>query len=61
MTTTKKTTTSKPKKARTLTVKKPVSLDLPRNPFMFEILNLISKQELRQKRLKFLKNMKRFL
>ena len=44
MTTTKKTTTSKPKKARTVTVKKPASLDLPRNPFMFEILDLVSRQ-----------------
>ena len=55
MTTTKKTTTSKPKKARTLTVKKPVSLDLPRNPFMFEILNLISKQRTKAKKIEVLK------
>ena len=53
--TTKKTTTSKPKKARTLTVKKPVSLDLPRNPFMFEILNLISKQRTKAKKIEVLK------
>ena len=55
MTTTKKTTTSKPKKARTVTVKKPVSLDLPRNPFMFEILNLISKQRTKAKKIEVLK------
>ena len=55
MTTTKKTTTSKPKKARTLTVKKPVSLDLPRNPFMFEILDLISKQRTKAKKIEVLK------
>ena len=55
MTTTKKTTTSKPKKARTVTVKKPVSLDLPRNPFMFEILDLISKQRTKAKKIEVLK------
>ena len=54
MTATKKTTTSKPKKARTVTVKKPVSLDLPRNPFIFEILDLVSKQRTKTKKIEVL-------
>ena len=54
MTTTKKTTT-KTKKPRTVTVKKPVSLDLPRNPFVFEILDLVSKQRTKAKKIEVLK------
>ena len=54
MTTTKKTTT-KSRKPRTVTVKKPVSLDLPRNPFMFEILDLVSKQRTKAKKIEVLK------
>mgnify|MGYP001402436227 FL=1 len=54
MTTTKKTTT-KPRKPRTVTVKKPVSLDLPRNPFMFEILDLVSKQRTKAKKIEVLR------
>ena len=54
MTTTKKTTT-KSRKSRTVTVKKPVSLDLPRNPFMFEILDLVSKQRTKAKKIEVLK------
>ena len=51
---TKKTTT-KTKKPRTVTVKKPVSLDLPRNPFIFEILDLVSKQRTKAKKIEVLK------
>ena len=54
MTTTKKTTT-KTRKPRSFSVKKTVSLDLPRNPFMFEILNLISKQRTKAKKIEVLK------
>ena len=54
MTTTKKTTT-KPRKSRTVTVKKPVSLDLPKNPFIFEILDLVSKQRTKAKKIEVLK------
>ena len=54
MTATKKTTT-KSKKPRTVTVKKPVSLDLPRNPFVFEILGLASKQRTKAKKIEVLK------
>tara|TARA_S200000501_G_scaffold222396_1_gene208638 strand:+ start:826 stop:1431 length:606 start_codon:yes stop_codon:yes gene_type:complete len=54
MTATKKTTT-KTKKPRTVTVKKPVSLDLPRNPFIFEILDLVSKQRTKTKKIEVLK------
>ena len=52
MTATKKTTTKKP---RTVTVKKPVSLDLPRNPFIFEILDLVSRQRTKAKKIEVLK------
>ena len=54
MTTTKKTTT-KTKKPRTVTVKKPVSLDLPRNPFIFEVLDLVSRQRTKAKKIEVLK------
>ena len=54
MTATKKTTT-KTKKPRTVTVKKPVSLDLPRNPFVFEVLDLVSKQRTQAKKIEVLK------
>ena len=54
MTATKKTTT-KTKKPRTVTVKKPVSLDLPRNPFIFEVLDLVSKQRTKAKKIEVLK------
>ena len=54
MTATKKTTT-KTKKPRTVTVKKPVSLDLPRNPFIFEVLDLISRQRTKAKKIEVLK------
>ena len=54
MTATKQTTT-KTKKPRTVTVKKPVSLDLPRTPFIFEILDLISKQRTKAKKIEVLK------
>ena len=54
MTTTKKTTT-KSRKSRTVTVKKPISLDLPRNPFLFEVLDLVSKQRTKAKKIEVLK------
>ena len=50
MTATKKTTT-KTKKPRTVTVKKPVSLDLPRNPFAFEVLDLVSRSRSKAKKI----------
>ena len=55
MTATKKTTTRKVTKAKTVTVKKPVSLDLPRNPFVFEILDLVSKQRTKAKKIEALR------
>ena len=55
MTATKKTTTRKATKAKKVTVKKPVSLDLPRNPFMFEILDLVSKQRTKAKKIEVLR------
>jgi len=54
MTTTKKTTT-KPRKSKSFTVKKQVSLDLPRNPFLFEVLDLVSKQRTKAKKVEVLK------
>ena len=54
MTATKKTTT-KTKKPRTVTVKKPVSLDLPRNPFAFEVFDLVSRQRTKAKKIEVLK------
>ena len=55
MTATKKTTTSKTRKSKTVTVKKPVNLDLPRNPFIFEILDLVSQQRANAKKVEVLK------
>ena len=54
MTTTKKTTT-KTRKPRSFSVKKTVSLDLPRNPFLFEVLDLVSKQRTKAKKIEVLK------
>ena len=54
MTTTKKTTT-KSRKPRSFSVKKPLSLNLPRNPFIFEILDLVSKQRTKAKKIEVLK------
>ena len=54
MTATKKTTT-KTKKPKTVTVKKPVNLNLPRNPFVFEVLDLVSKQRTKAKKIEVLK------
>ena len=54
MTATKKTTT-KTKKPRTVNVKKPVSLDLPKNPFAFEVFDLVSKQRTKAKKIEVLK------
>ena len=54
MTATKKTT-PKTKKTRTVAVKKPVSLDLPRNPFVFEVLDLVSRQRTKAKKIEVLK------
>ena len=55
MTATKKTTTRKPRKAKTVAVKKPVSINLPRNPFVFEILDLVSKQRTKGKKIEVLR------
>ena len=44
----KKTTTTAPKK-------KPASLELPRNPLMFEILDLASRQRTKAKKIEVLK------
>ena len=54
MTTTKKTTT-KTRKPRSFSVKKPLSLELPKNPFMFEVLDLVSKQRTKAKKIEVLK------
>ena len=48
MTTTKKTTTSKTRKTT-------ASLDLPKNPFVFEVLDLASKQRSKAKKIEVLK------
>ena len=55
--TTKKTRTRKPSTTKTTTTakRKPVSLDLPRNPLMFEILDLVSRQRTKAKKVEVLK------
>ena len=52
MTTTKKTTT---KKAKSFTVKAKPSLELPRNPFAFEVFDLVSRQRSKAKKIEALK------
>ena len=54
--TTKKTRTRKPSasKATTTTKKTSVSLELPRNPLMYEILDLVSKQRTKAKKIEAL-------
>ena len=52
MTTTKKTST---KKAKTFTVKTKPSLDLPHNPFAFEVFDLVSRQRSKAKKIEVLK------
>ena len=52
MTTTKKTTT---KKAKSFTVKAKPSLDLPHNPFAFEVFDLVSRQRSKAKIIEVLK------
>ena len=52
MTTTKKTTT---KKAKSFTVKAKPSLDLPLNPFAFEVFDLVSRQRSKAKKIEVLK------
>ena len=52
MTTTKKTTT---KKAKSFTVKAKPSLELPRNPFAFEVFDLVSRQRSKAKKIEVLK------
>ena len=52
MTTTKKTTT---KKAKSFTVKSKPSLELPRNPFVFEVFDLVSRQRSKAKKIEVLK------
>ena len=51
---TTKTTTTKTTKAKTLKVNKPLP-NLPRNPFMFEILDLVSRQRSKTKKVEVLK------
>ena len=56
--TTKKTTRArKPSasKATTTAKRKPASLELPKNPLMFEILDLVSKQRTKAKKIEALK------
>ena len=52
MTTTKKTST---KKAKSFTVKTKPSLELPRNPFAFEVFDLVSRQRSKAKKIEALK------
>ena len=52
MTTTKKTTT---KKAKSFTVKAKPRLDLPHNPFAFEVFDLVSRQRSKAKKIEVLK------
>ena len=51
---TTKTTTTKTTKAKTLKVNKPLP-NLPRNPFIFEILDLVSRQRSKSKKVEVLK------
>ena len=53
MTTTKNTT--KKTKTVTVTAKSSTNLNLPKNPFMFEILDLVSKQRTKAKKVEVLK------
>lgn len=56
--TTKKTTrVKKPSASKTTTTarKKPASLELPKNPLMFEILDLVSKQRTKAKKIEVLR------
>ena len=52
--TTKKTSTSKPRTPRAKAPEKPIA-DLPKNPFTFEILDLVSKQRTKAKKVETLK------
>ena len=52
--TTKMTTTKKRGRPKSVKVA-PVSLDLPRNPFAFEVLDLVSKQRTAAKKVEVLK------
>ena len=53
MTTTKKTT--RKTKTVTVTAKSSTNLDLPKNPFMFEVLDLVSRQRSKIKKIEVLK------
>lgn len=58
MTTTKKTPTKTEYKTltqKTLKASKPINLNLPKNPFVFEILDLVSKQRSKAKKIQVLK------
>ena len=50
-----KTRKSSASKATTTTKRKPVSLELPKNPLMFEILDLVSKQRSKAKKVEALR------
>jgi len=52
--TTKKTSTSKPRTPRAKAPAQPIP-DLPKNPFTFEILDLVSKQKTKAKKVEILK------
>ena len=54
MTTTKKSTTTTNKKPRVIKPKEPVP-NLPKNPFAFEVLDLVSKQRTKAKKVEILK------
>lgn len=54
MTTTKKATTTTNKKPRVIKPKEPVP-NLPKNPFAFEVLDLVSKQRTKAKKVEILK------
>jgi len=54
MTTTKKTTTKKTKTV-SVTAKSSTNLNLPKNPFMFEILDLVSRQRSKAKKIEVLR------
>ena len=51
----KKTTAAKPAAKKPAAKKAPVSLDLPRNPLVFEVLDLVSRQRTKAKKIEVLK------
>lgn len=51
---TKKTKASKPAAKKATTTRKPVSLELPRSPLMFEVFDLVSRQRTKAKKIEAL-------